>query len=240
MWGGSAKWSPLTTKDDEFLENLINQTLTNPLQENSNLSGLERIGVELHLKDFAISVEQKSNKQPFFLVNPFSTIIPCSSLFAILGGSGSGKTTLLNVLAGRFDSGAYKVHGSISFSQPNCTIGYVTQADFLLPHLTVRETLTFTAKLKISESKLMKLLYNADSSRPQDISYGRLVENVIMDLGLKECADSLIGEDALIDGKRGISGGEKRRVSVGLQILTDPEGKRRFISSKRIGCLICR
>eukprot|EP01040_Poterioochromonas_malhamensis_P007746 gene7746-8365_t len=64
-------------------------------------------GIELRLQDFAISIQSKptlpfqrvtSDEKPFFIVHPFSTVVPGSSLFAILGGSGSGKTTLLNVL----------------------------------------------------------------------------------------------------------------------------------------------
>ena len=198
-------------------------------------SKIERLGVEIQLKQFAIALEQKrspiaslfskstEDSKPFFIIHEFSTVVPASSLFAILGGSGSGKTTLLNVLAGRYDRNSYKVHGTVRLSQPDCNMGYVTQSDFLLPHLTVRETLTFTAKLKISPENLTKLLGSIEGEEPV-ISYERLVETVIMDLGLKECADSQIGVDALVDGKRGISGGEKRRVSVGLQILTDPEG----------------
>jgi ABC-type multidrug transport system ATPase subunit/ABC-type multidrug transport system permease subunit len=208
---------------------------SNPIHEGALTSSkIEKLGVEIYLQDFGISLEPKAPTQlPFFsspkaeppsipIIHPLTNIIPASSLFAILGGSGSGKTTLLNVLAGRFDKNSYKVHGDLSFSRPDCTIGYVTQSDFLLPHLTVRETLTFTAKLKISPENLTKLLYSTETNH-QNITYERLVETVILDLGLKECADSLIGVDALVDGKRGISGGEKRRVSVGLQILTDPE-----------------
>ena len=144
-----------------------------------------------------------------------------------MGGSGSGKTTLLNVLAGRFDEASYLIEGKVKLGKDSCSIGYVTQMDFLLPHLSVRETLMFTARLKISSSKVKDLLKGRiDGSSDSLEMYEQIVQDVIMDLGLKECADSRIGEDAEVTGKRGISGGEKRRVSVALQILTDPEGEK--------------
>jgi ABC-type multidrug transport system ATPase subunit len=46
----------------------------------------------------------------------------------------------------------------------------------------------------------------------------KLVEDVILELGLKECAGTLIGDE----WRKGISGGEKRRVSVGVQLLLNP------------------
>lgn len=216
-------------------------------------------GVEVRLQDFAIALKEASPFGPLaqfwplpaapapktsrFIVHRLSTTVPGSSLFAIMGGSGSGKTTLLNVLAGRFDQTSYHIEGQVEMGRQQCSIGYVTQMDFLLPHLTVRETLMFTAKLKIASDKVRELLQQHDEAEdavddPQqtrktrrptadltlDECYQQVVQDVIMDLGLKECADSRIGEDAEVTGKRGISGGEKRRVSVALQILTDPEG----------------
>jgi ABC-type nitrate/sulfonate/bicarbonate transport system ATPase subunit len=61
-------------------------------------------------------------------------------LFAILGGSACGKTSLLNVIANRYDKTSFHVNGSIEYENPTCVIGYVTQNDFLLPSLTVKET----------------------------------------------------------------------------------------------------
>eukprot|EP01033_Poteriospumella_lacustris_P018009 gene18009-12912_t len=127
--------------------------------------------------------------------------ISTGALFAILGGSGSGKTTLLNVLASRYDNRHFIVHGQVHFSSGG-HVGYVTQNDFLLPFLTVHETLLFTAKLKLA----------GDESTTALVA---LVDQVVLDLGLRECAQTRIGDDANAAGLRGISGGEKRRVSVG-------------------------
>ncbi len=152
----------------------------------------------------------KKEIKDIYLIKSSSFSIPEASLFAILGGSGSGKTTLLNVIAGRYDKSSFHVDGNIVFGQPSCSIGYVTQSDYLLPNLTVRETLLFTTRLKINST---------------DSNIEKLVTDVLIDLGLKECIDSLVGDNNISGTRRGISGGEKRRVSVALQIITGPQGK---------------
>lgn len=84
---------------------------------------------------------------------------------------------------------------------------YVTQDDgALLPFLTVRETLHFAAGLRLPKwmSKDKKI---------------QRAEEVIMKMGLKDCADNLIGSEFV----KGISGGERRRVTIGVQILTEPK-----------------
>ncbi|KAF2746946.1 P-loop containing nucleoside triphosphate hydrolase protein [Sporormia fimetaria CBS 119925] len=82
---------------------------------------------------------------------------------------------------------------------------YVIQQDILLPTLTVRETLTYAADLRLPGS------VNKAERR-------RLVEEVIIELGLKEAADTRIGNHE----HRGCSGGEKRRTSIGVQLLSNP------------------
>ena len=119
---------------------------------------------------------------------------------------------MLNIIANRFDKKNTIIDGNISYStdgknsSSSNNVGYVTQNDFLLPYLTVRETLIFTAKLKMP--------IDQNNYKRDDI-----VNQVIMDLGLKEVADSLIGEN---EWKRGLSGGEKRRVSIAVQIISNP------------------
>jgi ABC-type multidrug transport system ATPase subunit len=160
---------------------------------------------------------------------------------------GSGKTTLLNAIAGRFDENAFDITGDIKIESISpCSkgehgndqditgrVGFVTQNDYLLPFLTVRETLMFAALLRLNNNatndhKSHEKLPQTSSSTTTTSSSSRerceaVVQRVILDLGLKECAESLVGEDGDITGKRGISGGEKRRVSVGVQLITDPQ-----------------
>ena len=86
------------------------------------------------------------------------------------------------------------------------TSAYVTQTDVLLPSLTVRETLLYAASLRLPSST---------TSRQRS----QLVEEIILELGLKECADTRIGDGSK---KGGCSGGERRRVSIGVQMLRNP------------------
>lgn len=140
-------------------------------------------------------------------------------LLAILGPSGSGKTTLLNVMAGRVEHGSSMglltrlgVEGGVLYNdialapqEARQVVGYVLQHDHLLPHLTVRETLRYAGYLRLPPSL----------TRQRKL---QIVEEVIMELGLKDCANRRVGGD----GAHGISGGERRRVSIGIQMLTDP------------------
>ena len=82
---------------------------------------------------------------------------------------------------------------------------YVMQQDILLPTLTVRETLRYSADLRLPSTTTAE-------------DRARVVEEVIRELGLKECADTRIGNSQ----HRGCSGGEKRRVSIGVQLLANP------------------
>jgi len=85
------------------------------------------------------------------------------------------------------------------------TQAYVTQEDTMLGTLTVRETIYYSANLRLP-----------GSMRKEEVN--EIIEGTIMEMGLQECADRLIGNWHL----RGISGGEKRRLSIALEILTRP------------------
>ena len=131
------------------------------------------------------------------------------TLTAVIGGSGSGKTTLLNVLSHRVASKRMRTTGTILYNDSSKLSGirnaYVMQSDVLLPTLTVRETLRYAADLRLPSPTTSEERY-------------RIVEEVIRELGLKECADTRIGNNA----RKGCSGGEKRRTSLGVQMLANP------------------
>jgi len=142
------------------------------------------------------------------ILDNLSADMKTGTLTAILGGSGSGKTTLLNTIAHRVRSGKLEVSGSITYGGTtfsNTTSAYVMQQDLLLPTLTVRETLQYAADLRLPSL--------SDSKQRRAV-----VESVILELGLKECADTRIGSSI----HKGCSGGEKRRVSIGVQMLANP------------------
>ncbi|OMH85053.1 ABC transporter G family member 22 [Zancudomyces culisetae] len=132
-------------------------------------------------------------------------------LVAIIGSSGAGKTTLLNILAGRVTGGI--VTGEILFngsrrveSQFKKMIAYVEQDDLLYPTLTVYETLLYAAKLRVDNKR-----FNLSDKKER-------VENVIRQLRLTNSRNTLIGNEKI----RGVSGGERKRVSIGVEIITDP------------------
>nr|DAD42458.1 TPA_asm: hypothetical protein HUJ06_000688 [Nelumbo nucifera] len=130
-------------------------------------------------------------------------------IMAIMGPSGSGKSSLLDSLSGRL-SGNTIMTGNVLINGRKKRldyglVAYVTQEDVLLGTLTVRETISYSAHLRLP-SALSK----------EEID--QVVEDTIMEMGLQDCADKLIGNWHL----RGISGGEKKRVSIALEILTRP------------------
>lgn len=143
------------------------------------------------------------------VLDSVSASMPKGSLTAIIGSSGSGKTSLLNLMAGRMSLSRANVTGSTTFNG-NTNINsvrsaYVMQEDVLVPTLTVRETLQYSADLRLPPPTTQK--------ERRDI-----VEQVILELGLKECANTRIGTTA----HKGCSGGEKRRTSIGVQLLANP------------------
>ncbi|KAJ5644238.1 ABC-2 type transporter [Penicillium longicatenatum] len=142
------------------------------------------------------------------LLQKINAQIPSGSVTAIIGGSGSGKTTLLDCITGYLSAKQLQVEGSVSFRGElrgaTFRAGYTTQYEALLPTLTVRETLTFAADLRLP--------------LPDPHERAAIVEQVIHDLGLSQCAETKIGT---MSGK-GCSGGEKRRVNVGIRILANP------------------
>ena len=132
-----------------------------------------------------------------------------------MGPSGSGKTSLLQVLHGaaKHTRGGV-LQGSVLINGTPCRnihhafrqmCSLVPQEDILLPELTVNETLMFAAELRLPQS---------DTREERE----ETVENVMLELGLKECRDVRIGSVE----KVGISGGQRRRVSIGLELLMDP------------------
>jgi ABC-type multidrug transport system ATPase subunit len=143
------------------------------------------------------------------VLNGVDAHMPSGSLTAIIGSSGSGKTSLLNLMAGRMGMSKAKVAGTTNFNGDtdidSVRSAYVMQEDILIPTLTVRETLQYSADLRLPPPTTQEERYQT-------------VEQVIMELGLKECAETRIGTNI----HKGCSGGEKRRTSIGVQMLANP------------------
>ena len=177
--------------------------------------------VSLRLEDYSLNIQKRNIMwwKPFAnitILNPVNVDFEPGMLNVIMGPSGSGKTSLLNLMAGRLYGSMmtkYQMQGKMLFNNasPSDAVirsicAYVCQDDVsLLPYLTVRENLHFAASLRLPKhlTKQEKILR---------------AESVLQKLGLKDCSDHLVGNDLV----KGISGGEKRRVTIATQILTEP------------------
>lgn len=145
------------------------------------------------------------------ILNDLSGVFQPGKLTALMGPSGSGKTTLMDILAGR-KSGAGKVEGEVLYDGASVTggtlkhlCGYVEQFDTLLSELTVDNMLMYTAEMKLP------LSMKRDEKRQR-------VDEVISKLRLEKCRHTLIGNVL----RRGISGGQAKRVNVALSLITQP------------------
>ncbi|KAH8072125.1 ATPase [Aureococcus anophagefferens] len=125
---------------------------------------------------------------------------------AVLGPSGAGKTTLLETLCGRVDgdvAGDVDVNGRPLDAERFKLLATLTpQADALIPELTPRQTLHYTARLRCGSC----------ASRHERL---QRAEDVLVALDLGSCADVAVGGR----GRLGVSGGQRKRVSIGMDLL---------------------
>jgi ATP-binding cassette subfamily G (WHITE) protein 2 len=158
--------------------------------------------------NIAYSVVSKDGEKKQLLSSMSGEAFP-GEILAVMGTSGAGKTTLLDVLAGRLHNGKLKgivtVNGNLidktSFRKKS---GYVMQNDALFPLLTVRETMLFAAYLRLPDMSIEEK--------------ARAADDMINLMRLQDCVDTHVG-DSLTPG---ISGGQKRRLSIGIDILHQP------------------
>ncbi len=160
--------------------------------------------VTLTFEDVSYSVGSKA------ILNKVTGIVKPGEMLAIMGGSGAGKTTLLDILAQKNKNGVVtgdiKVNGnSVSRHDLRKIIGFVDQEDYLLPTLTVYETVLNSALLRLPRNMSFK-------------AKERKVYEVLRELRILNIKDRTIGSDF----ERGISGGEKRRVSIACELVTSP------------------
>ena len=181
--------------------------------------------VELSLENVtyapATRAATKTNKNKTInrrtILSNVSTKISPYQLSAWMGPSGSGKTSLVSVAAGLISDptndllqdSCICINGERG-SLPKRLIGVVWQDDLLLSNLTVTDTIKFAARLKTSQDQ-------------SDEEVEQLVEDTISCLGLSQIKDSLIGDPRSGNGtSRGISGGERKRVAVAVELVARP------------------
>ncbi|KAI4313822.1 hypothetical protein L6164_026772 [Bauhinia variegata] len=167
--------------------------------------------VTIRWSGITCSLSDKSSKSVRFLLKNVSGEAKPGRLLAIMGPSGSGKTTLLNVLAGQL-AASPRLHlsGILEFNGKNASkntykFAYVRQEDLFFSQLTVRETLSLAIELQLP---------GISSVEERD----EHVNSLLFKLGLVSCADTNVG-DAKV---RGISGGEKKRLSLACELIASP------------------
>ncbi|KAI3454014.1 hypothetical protein Pfo_010677 [Paulownia fortunei] len=204
-----------------------------PTFVNFNINIIEGLLNSLHILP--------SRKKPFTILKDASGIIKPCRMTLLLGPPSSGKTTLLLALAGKLDptlktSGrvTYNGHGMKEFV-PQRTAAYISQHDLHIGEMTVRETLAFSARCQGVGSQYEMLAELSRREKAANIKPDPDVDiymkaaategdeaNVVTDyilkvLGLDICADTLVGDEMI----RGISGGQKKRVTTG-EMLVGP------------------
>ncbi|MQM16082.1 hypothetical protein Taro_049036, partial [Colocasia esculenta] len=162
-------------------------------------------------------------------------------LTLLLGPPGSGKTTFLLALAGKLSSSLKVVSGRVTYNGhemkefiPQRSSAYISQNDVHIGQMTVRETLSFSAKCQGTGTRYEMLMELSRREKEANIkpdpdidlymkaSTLKGQEDVVTDyilkiLGLEICADTLVGDEMV----RGISGGQKKRLTTG-EMLVGP------------------
>ena len=210
-------------KLDQMISEEIDNSTTDALSEYSSeplskkqidlidKSNFTQLYLEWESLNYVVKNSKAGKVEETTLLNEVSGFANPGEILAIMGPSGSGKTTLLNLLcnAVSYDENV-KADGNITANGTNIKdfsfkdyIGYVTQEDVIMTTMTCRESLTFAATLKIPVSK---------------IKIKALVDEMLADLKLTHVADNIIGGHL----HRGISGGERKRVAIGIELISEP------------------
>ena len=180
---------------------------SNDDNDDNDASKLLSSHVPAHLRFDSLAYTTPNGKE--VLSGVTGTVEP-GQLLAVMGASGAGKSTFLDIIAKKAKRGS--VHGeitvngqSISSDKYRRIVGFVDQEDTLMGTLTVYETVLYSALLRLPREM------SVDAKRIRTL-------DTLNELGILEIKDSRIGES----GKRCISGGEKRRVSIACELVTSP------------------
>lgn len=184
--------------------------------KDSGAAELPRMNLTLSFNDLTYTLpasKGQESAEAVHLLHRVSGIVRPGQILAILGASGAGKTLLLNILSGVVKRDSPNLSGSVllngeapeKIQHLSRLVSHVSAVEHLTPTLTVRETFMIAADLQL----------------PPTVSKQRkaeIVDRLIDDLGLRVAANTFVGGQFV----RGCSGGQKKRVSVGCELLKAP------------------
>ena len=177
--------------------------------------GVQREGIYITARGLGFQVPQRGGGMRQLLQGIDFAVFP-GEFVGLMGPSGCGKTTLLNVLLGnnRITGGSVEYNGidvAQFKDQFGSLIGYVPQEDLLHGELTVRETLYYQARLRLPQDV---------SAREINQSIDRLCEQLgLYKPGGLDVRDVIVGSPE----RKGLSGGQRKRLSLAIELLTDPK-----------------
>jgi ABC-type lipoprotein export system ATPase subunit len=169
--------------------------------------------VDLTFKAIHYTVKSSITNEQLELLKGIDGVVEAGKMTALMGSSGAGKTTLMDVLAMRKTSG--EIEGEIclnghpqeELSFRRCT-GYVEQFDLQTPQLTIRETMMFSAKLRLEET---------DPAVTEE-SIDTFVDQTLAMLELTNEQDLQVGSDET----GGLSFEQKKRLSIAVELVSNP------------------
>ncbi|CAN8278879.1 unnamed protein product [Cochlearia groenlandica] len=220
------RYEHLSIKADCYTGNRSLPTLLNVVR-NMGESALSLVGIQF------------AKKAQLTILKDISGVVKPSRMTLLLGPPSSGKTTLLLALAGKLDK-SLEVSGDITYNGycldefvPRKTSAYISQNDLHVGIMTVKETLDFSARCQgvgtrydllnelARREKDAGIFPEADvdlfmkASAAQGVKSSLITDYTLKILGLDICKDTIVGDDMM----RGISGGQKKRVTTGEMIV---------------------
>lgn len=192
---------------------VINPLSTGPesLNDVESVTGTASGAPSVQLVFDRVSIDVPTKEEPWTkrILNEVTGIFGPAETVAVMGPSGSGKTTMLNALTGvmKPTSGSISCNGQpFDKAAMRRVSAFVPQDDLLTPCLTVDEAMMEAALFKMG-------------SNVSEIARRQRVNKLLQTFGLEVCRDVLIGHP---EGDKGISGGQKRRLSVALELCGEP------------------
>ena len=178
------------------------------------MSNIEPIDIVFQNLSYTVKdeVQSKINKKEIqkIILNNLNGYFSHGKLTGIIGPSGAGKTSLIEILSGQSKTGIVTGNLFLNGNPSDINImkkisGFVFQDDIILKTMTVKEALYMSALLRLPET-----ISNEEKENK--------VNEMISLLHLENCKDTIVGDSL----SKGISGGERKRLSVGMEMITNP------------------